>query len=267
MSPEDRATQLHPPGVAVAPPGGRTGEPAGVAPAGPIGMLLGGALGTVAGGLGGRRAEDLLDPAVEADYWRQAHLARPYVESRYSFDTDYLPAYRFGAERRAESVPPPWDDALEVVLHEEWLHRRANSALTWAQARAVVRDAWDRADRSYRAYRAVDRYYEARFELAAHREPGYAYGDYRPAYRYGTWARAAEPARDWDEALEDELERGWQRAKGSSRLSWERARAAVQEAWRLAAQATADGAGDGLAHGHNGSGTGEVDGRADGDGR
>jgi hypothetical protein len=202
---------------------------------GPIGMLVGVALGTIAGGVGGHRAAEHIDPTGESEYWREAHRDRPYVESRYHYETDYQPAYRFGVERRNETPQPQWDDSLEPVLHEEWLHRRANSALTWQQARPAVRDAWERVDRSYRVYEASDRYHAQRFEEAGGGMPNTHFGDYRPAYRYGTWARSHWPQRDWDEALEQELERGWVRVKGTSRLSWEKARAAVREAWHAAA--------------------------------
>ena len=37
--------------------------------------------------------------------------------------------------------------------------------------------------------------------------------------------------RDWDESLESELERGWQTAKGTSRMAWNDAKAAVRHAW------------------------------------
>lgn len=200
----------------------------------PIGMLVGVALGTIAGGVGGHRAAEHVDPTGEAEYWRDAHRDRPYVESRYTYDTDYLPAYRYGVERRNETPQPLWDESLESVLHEEWLHRRANSALTWLQARPAVRDAWERVDRSYRAYEASDRFHQQGFDDSGVRAPNTHFGDYRPAYRYGTWARSNWPQRAWDEGLERELERGWQRVKGTSRLSWEKARAAVRGAWSAA---------------------------------
>jgi hypothetical protein len=230
----DHLSAAHPLGTGLGALGGGIAGAATGALFGPIGMLVGVALGTIAGGVGGHRAAEHVDPTGESEYWREAHHERPYVESRYTYDTDYLPAYRFGVERRNETPQPLWDDSLESVLHEEWLHRRANSALTWQQARPAVRDAWDRVDRSYRVYEASDRYHEQRHDALRDRAPNTHFGDYRPAYRYGTWARSHWPQRDWDESLEQELERGWLRVKGTSRLSWEKARAAVREAWHAA---------------------------------
>src|SRR5690606_10093955 len=50
----------------------------------------------------------------------------------------------------------------------------------------------------------------------------YDFDDYRPAYRYGTYARSNLHGRVWDAELEQELERGWDTARGASRLDWDR---------------------------------------------
>lgn len=94
-----------------------------------------------------------------------------------------------------------------------------------------MRDAWNRDDRTYRTYESTDRYYSQQFG-SRDRDSRYDYEtDYRPAYRYGTWARSSNPDRAWDSSLESDLERGWDRAKGGSRMAWNEAKGTVREAW------------------------------------
>ena len=55
--------------------------------------------------------------------------------------------------------------------------------------------------------------------------------DYRPAYLYGVDSYTQYSDRDFDE-IESDLGRGWDNAKGNSRLTWERAKAATKDSWR-----------------------------------
>jgi hypothetical protein len=57
------------------------------------------------------------------------------------------------------------------------------------------------------------------------------YEEYRPAYRYGWESRDRHAGRDFDE-VEDDLERGWEQARGRSRLSWQDAKHATRDAWK-----------------------------------
>lgn len=198
---------------------------------GPIGMLVGGTVGTLAGAAAGHGVAERIDPTGETDYWREQHATRPYADAKYSYDTDYAPAYRYGVESRNTATGRSWDDNLDSELARDWESKRGSSQLSWAQAKPAVRDAWDRTDRSYSAYNASDRYYQSRFDQADYRDPAFGFDDYRSAYRYGTYARSAYPKREWDDALESELGSGWERAKGASRLSWEKAKAATKDAW------------------------------------
>ena len=52
--------------------------------------------------------------------------------------------------------------------------------------------------------------------------------DYAPAYRYGY--ESYNKGKNFD-ACETDLARGWDRAKGTSRLSWDRAKEATRDAW------------------------------------
>jgi hypothetical protein len=58
------------------------------------------------------------------------------------------------------------------------------------------------------------------------------YEDLGPAYRYGWESRAryGQDQRRFDE-VEPELGRGWDTARGRSRLTWDRAREASRDAW------------------------------------
>lgn len=60
---------------------------------------------------------------------------------------------------------------------------------------------------------------------------GAAYGDYAPAYRFGTlaYARTDRP-RAWDE-VEAELQTEWESLRGEAAMPWDQARDAVRDAW------------------------------------
>lgn len=221
----------HPVGVGV---GGVGGAAAGAAVGsifGPIGTLIGGAVGAIAGAGTGKAVAERLDPTGEQEYWQAEYANRPYYQSRYAFE-DYAPAYEYGDRLRAEGGNRTWDERMDAEAREGWDAIRAKSALAWEDAREAVRDAFDRTDRTYRAYDATDSYYGERLKDADYYREEFDYrSDYSPAYRYGTYARAQNADRPWDSALEADLERGWERAKGKSRLAWSDAKNAVRDAW------------------------------------
>jgi hypothetical protein len=71
------------------------------------------------------------------------------------------------------------------------------------------------------------------------------YTEYQPAYKYGWESRTRFADRKFDE-VESDLERGWESAKGRSRLGWIEAREATRDAWhrveeRLPGDADRDG--------------------------
>ncbi|KRG68031.1 hypothetical protein [Pseudoxanthomonas dokdonensis] len=223
----------HPLGVGV---GGVAGAAAAGAVAGtffgPIGTLIGAAAGAVAGAAAGKGVAERIDPTTDIDYWRREHETRPYHDASRDFDRDYVSAYDAGRRAREEQPNLRWND-IEPHLHRDWGSLRGASTLDWEDARPAVRDAWDRTDRTHQAYRWSDDYYAGRFERAPYRGDGYTFDDYRPAYRYGTYARHQYVDREWDPDLESELASGWDRIKGESRLSWEHAKDAVADAFTL----------------------------------
>lgn len=226
------APGAHPLGVGV---GGVAGGAAAGAIAGtvfgPIGTLVGGAMGVIAGAAAGKGIAERIDPTGEAEYWRDEHRNRPYAaDGTRDFDRDYAPAYGFGLQAREKYAGRTWQDS-ETDLERDWGQARGASALAWTDARDAVRDSWDRADRTYSTYESSDRYFASRFDNAAYRAGDESFDEYRPAYRYGTYARSRYQDRDWDDRLEGELKEGWDKAKGTSRLTWERAKAAVKDAF------------------------------------
>lgn len=77
--------------------------------------------------------------------------------------------------------------------------------------------------------------YDAHFERGYRDMPYYSSGrewsDYQPAYRYGYDTYGRYRGQRFEE-VEDQLERGWERARGQSRLAWAEARDAVRDGWR-----------------------------------
>lgn len=223
----------HPVGVGV---GGVAGAVAAGAVAGtmfgPIGTLVGAAAGAIAGAAAGKGVAERLDPTAEVEYWRENAASRPYYEADRDFDRDYAGAYRTGVEAREQNPDLSWDQT-EQRLQKDWDDRRGDSGLDWENARPAVRDSWERADRTYSTYSGTDEFFGARFKDSAYAQDGETFDDYRPAYRYGTYARQQYADRDWDEDLSGDLEAGWERFKGTSRLGWERAKHAVADAFTL----------------------------------
>lgn len=223
----------HPVGVGV---GGTVGGVAAGALAGtlfgPIGTLVGAAAGAIAGAAAGKGIAERLDPTAETEYWRTTAPTRPYYDSTRDFDRDYASAYRMGVLGREREPSWRWEDT-EPLLAERWNEERGDSRLSWDEARPASRDAWERASRTYDAYAWNDEHYAGEFENAPFRSGDDSYDDYRPAYRYGTYARGLYADRAWDDGLADELARDWDRFRGTSRLGWDRARPAVAAAFRL----------------------------------
>lgn len=228
------APGAHPVGVGV---GGIAGGAAGAitgALFGPIGLLVGTAVGTVAGAGAGKGVAESLDPTADQAYWRDAAKQRSYYDTSRDFDTHYAPAYAYGTRARSEFSDRLWDASLESDLARDWSKARDSSELDWNAAQPAVKDAWDRADRTYRAYDASDALYRERYEQATYSDRAYPYEDYRQAYRYGTYARMNQPDRAWNEDYERELAQGWEAARGNSRLDWTQARHAAKDAWTIA---------------------------------
>lgn len=75
-----------------------------------------------------------------------------------------------------------------------------------------------------------DAYWNENYTSRPYVRAGADYNDYGPAYRYGTDAYARQPGRSFEDS-EAELQRGWDKARGTSTLDWDHAKNASRDAW------------------------------------
>ncbi len=197
---------------------------------GPIGTLIGAGVGVLAGAAAGKGVAERVDPTGEIEYWREEHRNRPYAKDGQDFDRDYAAAYGMGLQAREQPGARDWY-STEAGLEKDWEATRGESRLGWNEAKLAARDSYERADRTLSTYQESDHYFESRFNEADYTQEGETFEDYRPAYRYGVHARTRYGKRDWDESLDQELARDWDRNRGGSRLAWEQVRSGVQEAF------------------------------------
>lgn len=109
-----------------------------------IGVAVGTAVGAVVGGFAGKGAAEVLFPTEEADYWRTQHETASTERAPYSFDQDYLAAYRFGYINSHAFGETAFPEA-ERELQRTWEDSRDGSRLTWGEAREAVQLAWEKA--------------------------------------------------------------------------------------------------------------------------
>ena len=115
------------------------------AAAGPVGVVAGAVVGAVVGGVVGKSAARSVDAAIENKYWQENFRNSSYIDPKLKY-ADYEPAYRFGWESYERHEGRRFED-LNAQLQREWDAHRADSPLTWEQAKAATRDAWHRVDR------------------------------------------------------------------------------------------------------------------------
>ena len=78
---------------------------------------------------------------------------------------------------------------------------------------------------------AEEQYWRDTYTDRPYVTPGLTYDDYGPAYRYGIDSYDRYEGRPFD-TIEPALERDWERAKGTSKLTWEHAKHASRDAWQ-----------------------------------
>ncbi len=78
---------------------------------------------------------------------------------------------------------------------------------------------------------AEDAYWSQNYGDRPYVSEDYSYDDYGPAYRYGVDAYGQYGTRSFDE-VDPDLDRGWDRARGGSRLRWDDARHAARDSWQ-----------------------------------
>lgn len=75
-----------------------------------------------------------------------------------------------------------------------------------------------------------DAYWSVNFFKRDYVEKNRPYADYRSAFQYGWESRARMGKRLFSD-VESDLERGWELAKGESKLAWAQAKHATSDAW------------------------------------
>ena len=110
------------------------------APAGPIGMAAGAAIGAAVGAVAGHGAGKLVNPSEQDAHWRTAYQNEPYYNHAYTYD-DYAPAYKLGYSHRSGTDN---FESAESQMAQEWNTTKSTSRLTWDEARAAARAAWNR---------------------------------------------------------------------------------------------------------------------------
>ena len=109
----------------------------------PDGDPVGAAIGAAAGGFAGKGIADMIDPEMEAGYWRENWKNRDYIDGGFTYDQDYGPAYRYGVDAYTR-FPERRYDEIETDLSAGWDDARGESRLDWDRAQHATRDAWQR---------------------------------------------------------------------------------------------------------------------------
>lgn len=124
--------------------GGAAAGMAGGAVAGPVGVVAGAVAGAVVGGLAGKAVAEVVDPTIEANYWKHSHAGRPHIDPAVAFD-EYAPAYRYGWESfGTRGGKAGTFESVEADLQRGWDTAKGASRLGWDKAKTASRDAWNR---------------------------------------------------------------------------------------------------------------------------
>ena len=92
-----------------------------------------------------RVSQDAAVTAAENDaFWRKSFAGRDYTDADRGYDY-YRPAYRYGWESRDRHSGRTFDE-IEGELRSDWDQDAAG--MDWDQARAAVRDAYERQDKT-----------------------------------------------------------------------------------------------------------------------
>lgn len=139
------APGAHPVGTGLGAAGGvAAGAAIGTAVAGPAGTLVGAAIGAIAGGLAGKGVAEMVDPTVEAAYWREHHVKEPYYVKSRNFDF-YAPAYRAGYEGHTKYHGRKFDE-VESDIRADYLRYKGDMS-SWDEVRPASLAGWNRIDR------------------------------------------------------------------------------------------------------------------------
>jgi len=110
---------------------------------GPVGAVIGAAVGgAVAGGLAGKGVGELIDPTTE-DVWLREYFGSRREQPKGETHEHYRDAYCYGLIA-SDRYPDRCFDDVERDLRSGWTHARGASTMSWDDARAAARDAFDR---------------------------------------------------------------------------------------------------------------------------
>ena len=110
--------------------------------AGAFGLAVDTPLGAAAAGLAGTATR--VDANAENRHWRNQFRREPYYLQAYTFG-DYAPAYLTGYQGYARLAGKRFDQ-IERELRIDYEANRANSDLSWLEARPAIRAAWERVE-------------------------------------------------------------------------------------------------------------------------
>jgi len=75
-----------------------------------------------------------------------------------------------------------------------------------------------------------DAYWKANYSKQSYVERNAAYATYQPVYRTGYEGRSRYPGKIY-EAVEADLQRDYEKSRGTTGLSWDKAKSATRDAW------------------------------------
>ena len=96
--------------------------------------------------MSGPGADQRVNPSFEEGFWRGQYTREPYYTQNLAFE-DYEPAYRLGHEATQSYQGKRFED-VEPDLQSRYDRQRGDSRLTWAEAKAAVKAAWNRVERA-----------------------------------------------------------------------------------------------------------------------
>lgn len=99
-------------------------------------------------------------PSLYVRDWRSAYADNPFYKDDYTYEQDYVAAYRVGYEGRYRHQGTYVEHEQNLAI--EWERIKNDSHLTWDQAKVLAWDAWDRVERRQSEYALANA--ETRFQ-------------------------------------------------------------------------------------------------------
>jgi hypothetical protein len=84
---------------------------------------------------------------AQNSYWRENYRNRPYYNSSRDYNS-MQPAYRYGVDMYVRNNGRSFDELDQSELQSGWKQARGNSNLSWEDAKAATRDAYNRMGQS-----------------------------------------------------------------------------------------------------------------------